>query len=192
MLSLYLAYFDDENQKRKFEEIFYAYRKQMIFFAMSILHNEYNSEDVVHNVFLNIAKKNWNVVSGIQSEDDLRNYLLKSVKNASLNFIKSEKRRVSANADFKSEKISDDEFVDKICKKFEYDTVVEAIKELSEKYRYVLYYHFVLETSIAQTAKLLNQSVTTTKKQLVRGKKILLSKLSEKGALENGNEFNHA
>ena len=60
-----------------------------------------------------------------------------------------------------------------------------AIARMDEKYRNVLYYHFVLEKSIPETAKLLFQSVSATKQQLVRGKKQLLTALSEKGGAEN-------
>ena len=82
MLALYLAYLDDENDKKLFEEIFYAYRKQMVTLALSILNNENDAEDAVHNVFLRIAQKNWNTVRTIENKTDLRNYLLKATKNA--------------------------------------------------------------------------------------------------------------
>ena len=42
--------------------------------------------------------------------------------------------------------------------------------------------------TISKTAKLLNQTTSTTKKQLVRGKKMLLNLLGIKGDGNNGNE----
>ena len=78
MLALYLAYLEDENDKKLFEEIFYNYRKQMVSYAAFILNNEKDSEDAVHNVFLNIARKNFNTVKTIDNPVDLRNYLLKA------------------------------------------------------------------------------------------------------------------
>lgn len=58
-------------------------------------------------------------------------------------------------------------FIEFLCNKIDYEQIIEAINSLEEKYRYVLYYHFVMELSVPQTAKSLNQTLTTTKKQLV-------------------------
>lgn len=178
MLALYLAYLDDENDKKLFEEIFYAYRKQMVTLALSILNNENDAEDAVHNVFLRIAQKNWNTVRTIENKTDLRNYLLKATKNASLNFIKI-KNRDNVSLDsivvfdlYDSELLSDDSFIDTICTKIEYDIMIEAIKSLDDKYRNVIYYHLVMELPIIKTAQLLGQTVAATQKQLFRGKKM--------------------
>ena len=57
MLALYLAYLEDENDKKLFEEIFYNYRKQMVSYAAFILNNEKDSEDAVHNVFFEHSEK---------------------------------------------------------------------------------------------------------------------------------------
>ena len=180
MLSLFLAYLDDENDKRLFEAIYLTHRKQMIALAMSLLKNESDSEDVVSSVFLKIATKNWNIVQNISSDIDLRNYLLKATKNTALNTLKNKKKyNVSLDTIIEYditniEPISDNDFIEIICNKIEYEEIIKAIGSLSEKYRDVLYYHFVMELTVADTAKMLCQSVSTTKKQLVRGKKILL------------------
>lgn len=190
MLPIYLAYLDNDNDKLLFEEMFYSYRKQMFVLALSILENSNDAEDAVSDVFLRIAQRNWDVVSKIETKTDLRNYLLKATKNTSLNMIKS-KHRENASIDNVNEyessivkDFSDDEFLDIVCQKMQYREVVNAIKGLNEKYRDVLYYHFVIGLSVEETAKLLNQTVPTTKKQLVRGKKMLLGSIEERGIEE--------
>ena len=91
------------------------------------------------------------------------------------------------DSDFTSQSVSggpnliDSEFVETICRKAEYEELVLMIKCLDKKYREVLYYHFVLEFSIAETSKILNQNISTTKMQLVRGKKKLMCLLNAKG-----------
>ncbi len=85
------------------------------------------------------------------------------------------------------EELSDDTFIETLCNKIDYDQIIEAIKSLNEKYRDVLYYHFVMELTVPQTAKLLDQTTSTTKKQLVRGKKMLLDLLEIEGDEDNGN-----
>lgn len=196
MLALYLAYLDDDNDQKLFEDMFLSYRKQMVTFAVTILGNQDDAQDAVGDVFLRIAQKNWDAVRGIDNETDLRNYLLKATKNTCLNKIKSKKKEnVSLDTIMEYdmdgiEDLSDDTFFDLICNKYEYDKVVQAIKLLNEKYRDAMYCHYVMEMTVPQTAKSLNQKLSATKQQLVRGKKMLLSLLGKKGDEKNGNEQN--
>ena len=196
MLTLYLAYLDDVNDKKLFEEIYYSYRKQMVTFAITLLGNEDDAQDAVGDVFLRIAQKNWDTVRAIENKSDLRNYLLKATKNTSLNKIKGKKKE-NVSLDSVTEydiagikNMSDDTFLEVICNKFEYDKVVEAIHSLNEKYRDAMYCYYVMEMTVSQTAKSLNQKLSATKQQLVRGKKMLLSLLGKKGDENNGNEQN--
>ena len=87
MLALYLAFLD-ENDKQLFERIYYTYRKQMLVVARTILQNESDSEDAVHEVFLKIATKHMGIIKSIELETDIRNYLLKATKNTALNIKK--------------------------------------------------------------------------------------------------------
>lgn len=184
MLTLYLNLIDETNSKSKFEEIYLSYRKQMLALSLSILHNEEDAEDVVHNVFLCIATKHMAFISSIENSNDLRNYLLKATKNTALNEIKKKTRTnipLDSVIDYDKEKplvLSDDEFVDLLCTKMEYTNVVKAIQSIGEPYKDVLYYHFVLELSVPDTAKHLNRKTETVKKQLQRGKKLLLELLT--------------
>lgn len=196
MLALYLAYLDDDNDQKLFEDMFLSYRKQMVTFAVTILGNEDDAQDAIGDVFLRIAQKNWDVVRDIKNETDFRNYLLKATKNTSLNKIKTKKKEnVSLDTiieyDMEGiEDLSDDTFLELVCNKYEYEKVVQAIKLLNEKYRDAMYCHYVMEMTVPQTAKSLNQTLSATKQQLVRGKKMLLSLLGKKGDEKNGNEQN--
>ncbi len=196
MLALYLTFIDNECDKSLFEDIYLAYRKQMVILAISIVKNEDEAQDIVGDVFLKIAQKNWTVVRQIENCTDLRNYLLKATKNTCLNKIKSKKKEnVSLDTVMEYdmdgiEDLSDDTFFDLICNKYEYDEAVQAIGLLNEKYRDAMYCHYVMEMTVPQTAKSLNQKLSATKQQLVRGKKMLLSLLVKKGDEKNGNEQN--
>lgn len=194
MLALYLAYLDDANDQRLFEDIYYSYRKQMVTLALSILGKKEDAEDAVSKVFVRIAEKNWDVVRGIKSDTDLRNYLLKATKNTSLNMIKARKKE-NVSLDTISEyylegieELSDDSFLEVVCNRVEAEKVKKTILQMNEKYRYVLYYHFVMGLTVPETAKSLNQTIAATKKQLVRGKKMLLKMLGIEGVETNGNE----
>ena len=188
MLTIFLSYLDDSNDKKQFENIYLSFRKQMVFLAMSILHNESDAEDVVSEVFLNIAQHNWSTVRRIENPNDLRNYLLKATKNMSLNKTKDKNRNnLSLDTDpvfnvDNIEDLADDTFLELIGNRFEYDKILTAIDSLDQKYRDVLYCHFILEMTINQTSKHLNKPLSSTKQQLVRGKRMLLKLLDVKGA----------
>lgn len=189
--NLILTYLDDEEDQLLLEDIFYTYSKQMMSLAVTYLKNTEDAEDAVSTVFEKIATKNFDIVRQIQNETDLRNYLLKSTKNTALNMMgKKCNQYVSLDEVYESEiadidDISDEDFVEHVCIKMECEDIINTICSLEEKYKNVLYYHFVLEKSIPETAKLLFQSVSATKQQLVRGKKLLLMKLDRKGEQKN-------
>ena len=144
MLALYLAYLDEESDKKLFEEIYLSHRKQMVILAITILGSEDDAQDAVGDVFLRIAQKNWDTVKQIKDNTDLRNYLLKATKNTALNKIKATKKdNVSLDTviefDMRGmESLTDNNFLDTVCTKFDYEKVISAIGSLSEKYRYVL------------------------------------------------------
>jgi RNA polymerase sigma-70 factor (ECF subfamily) len=189
MLVLYLTYIDEEQEKLKFENLYYTYRKQMAAVAMSVVCSREDAEDIVHEVFLNIASKHMEMVCKISDERDLRNYMLKAVKNTALNWKKKRGRWLFLENDIEIKndtlELSDDKFVEYLCEKMEYERVLEAIKALETKYQNVLYYHFVMELPVPQVAKSLSQSLAATKKQLVRGKKKLLQILGEEDGYGN-------
>lgn len=184
MLAFYLALIDDGDDKAVFENAYCTYRKQMYFVAYSVLKNSEDAEDVVHDVFCNVAKKHLHTIRAIKNEQDLKNYMLKSAKNTALN-----KQRYNKNQKAKEEKlqikieanINDDVFLDWICSEFTYKELVKKIESLDKKYADVLYLHFVLELPVADVAELLHRKTQTVKKQLFRGKQILFESLQNEG-----------
>lgn len=182
MLTLYLTYIDEETNRNTFEEIYFSYRKQMVLMALSVVHNHTDAEDVVHEVFLKIATKHISTISAMSNKRDVRNYLLTATKHTALNFLRKSSgiTYIEPEVEYKMAfSVKQDDFVEHICQQIEYEQVLVAIKQLDDKYRDVLYYHFVLELPVSKVADLLHQTVSTTKKQLVRGKKKLLNLLEE-------------
>ena len=57
LLSIYLSLIDDDDDKDRFEELYKKYRIGMYKIAFSILHNNEDAEDAVHEAFLCIANK---------------------------------------------------------------------------------------------------------------------------------------
>jgi RNA polymerase sigma-70 factor (ECF subfamily) len=148
----------------------------MLNLARSILRDPYTAEDVVQDVFVKIAAKHIERIEQMNSNVEIKNYLLKATKNTALNvLLKKHNETISLDdVPLSLTSLSNDGFVERICDEAEYNYVLETICDLKEPYRSALHYHFVLELSIEETANCLNRTPSAVKKQLVRGKEKLL------------------
>lgn len=170
---------DYEQNKSKFEQLYYEYRDRMMYVALSVLHNNEDAEDAVHNAFIGIAK-NMDSIGEVDSVQTL-SYVLKATKNTAINMLGKNKRYETVDIE-NFDVVSDDDFFASLDVKERYDEVVNAIVNLDEKYKDVLFYHYVSDMSVSKVAELLGRKVSTVKQQLVRGKKLLIESL---GANEN-------
>lgn len=182
MLAFYLSLIDNENDKLRFEEVYHTYKKQMAFLAKSILKNHHDAEDVVHDVFCSVASSHMDIITNAATEDDVRNYLLKSVKNASISLIRKRKVRSDYEDKKRSEKseLNDTEFLDRICDKFELEEFIAKLELIDEKYREVLYYRIVLEMSAIEISKIVNRPPNTVRQQIARAKNLVLALYTDK------------
>ena len=148
----------------------------MLNLARSILRDPYTAEDVVQDVFVKIATKHMSRIEQMNSEVEIKNYLLKATKNTALTVLSKKHNKTISLDDAPPSlaSLSDDGFVERLCNEAEYNFVLEAINALKEPYRSALRYHFVLELSIEETANCLERTPSAVKKQLVRGKEKLL------------------
>ncbi len=148
----------------------------MFHMANSILKNEQDAEDIVHDVFCKIASSHMDTITNAKKEEDIRNYLLKSVKHASISATR--KRKVRSDYEEKQKKdkseLSDNEFLDKLCNSLDSEKLMKAMDSLDEKYREVLYYHLVVGLSTFEMAKMLDRKQSTVQKQIARGKNLLV------------------
>ncbi len=172
---------DERQYREKFDEIYMLYRAKMFAVAREITKNDNDAEDIVHAVFLNIAEKHMPTVARIENSSELCNYLLIAVKNTARNYVRDNKRLFyyEDTGIPESRIISDDEcFAEYINTKNEYERVLNAMRQMDDTYRDVLYLHFVMEMKSKEIAKLLNRSNDAVRKQIIRGKKILIAALN--------------
>lgn len=175
MLALYMTFIDDEKNKPKFEIIYYTYREKMLLMADSVLHNRQDAEDAVHDTFIKIAR-NMKSIGEPESNKTL-SYVLKATKNTAINLHNKNKSNDNRIYFDTIDDISDHEFLDKLDISENYNKAVQAILKLDDKYKDVMFYHFVQEMKVSAVADLLGRKKSTVKQQLVRGKKLLLETL---------------
>ncbi len=185
MILLYLDLIDSKEDQDKLEQIYLTYKSPMYNVANSILKNEADAEDVVHTVFFKIIEKHLSFLLSLDSEKRIKYYLLAATRNTALNHIhKPQNTHLPFNDSeltYSIPFLSDDSFFEAIDNKLTYEDVVNAIALLDTTYRDTLRFHFLHELSVAETAAQLNQTISATKKQIVRGKKLLLAKLKRTG-----------
>ncbi len=177
MLGVYLSVIETDDLKSRFEELYIKYSQLMYAVAFKILKNNEDAEDAVHQSFLNIAR-HFDKVNNI-SRQDIKPYLVVVVRNAAINIHRSNKRQESVVQELSARDNTEIELFDN----YGYNELVEAIRQLPQIYRDVLFLHYVEDFSVKETAEMLNLSKGTVYKRIERGKSILADILEE---VQNG------
>ena len=86
MLTFYLSLIDDHNNDDEFLKIYYKYKQLMYKVAYSHLKDHHYTRDAMQIAFMGIAK-NISTVCKLD-EEKLEIYILKSIKNATLNILR--------------------------------------------------------------------------------------------------------
>ncbi len=157
-----------------FTDMYRQYFVKLYRFAISVTHCKEASEEIVHDVLINLWKKR-NVVNEIEN---LNTYLYVSVKNLSLNYLRSEGKHIYVDAEMlcneKSYISIDPESV--LIGKERINNLNLLINNLPVKCRMV--FRLIKEDGLKykEAAALLNISVKTVENQLaIALKKIALA-----------------
>ena len=174
MLSILLSLKGRPDRQRRLAQLYEAYGRQMLYLARSILHHPEEAEDAVQDAFVQ-AGRYMDVLEKLDDPQDQRNYLLKITQNASLKRLKKHRQEsCMEQLPEQPECCSDEQFLDQLCLQWEYQTLLEGLKQLEQPYREVLYYRFGTELTPTEIANLLERKLPTVKKQIARGKQKLL------------------
>jgi RNA polymerase sigma-70 factor (family 1) len=147
-----------------FTDMYRQYFVKLFRFALSVTHCKEASEEIVHDVLINLWKKR-NVVNEIEN---LNTYLYVSVKNLSLNYLRSEGKHIYVDAEMlcneKSYISIDPESV--LISKERINNLNLLINNLPVKCRIV--FRLIKEDGLKykEAAALLNISVKTVENQL--------------------------
>jgi len=182
---IYVNIIDDPAHLARFEEIYETYYKKMFYTANKILKDGYEAEDALQDAFIGIAR-NMKTVSRIKTERDLFYYLQSAAKHAALNRLPKKQIYTEAVPLEKASNISDNSFWHMLCERLDYAALAEVLADIPPIYQEALYYHFILEFTIKETAATLHISLSAAKQRLVRGKQALTDAIQKKGCFEHG------
>lgn len=175
MLSVYLMIIDNSDDRIKFEKVYKNYRNIMLNRAYEILKERQLSEDAVHNAFLKVINNLPKIYDADSNETKW--YVIVIVTNEAKKIYNKENKILKAEltdmeSDFNLETIVEDK------------NIVEKVKKeiglLPEIYRDTMSLKYYNYLSNKEISSVLSIPISTVKKRLQRGRKILIQKLGEK------------
>ena len=169
MLAICLAMLEDDEDKRRFEQIYDKYNKLISRTALKILGDEEQAFDVTSNVFLAIAR---NIKSFPDSKEPAheRSYLYMSVRNYCVNEkIKRANKPLILDIDTVVYNGAENGALDLLVQREDIAKIVEYISGMPETYRDVLTMKYVYDMSAKEIADVLNLSPNTVWSIIQRG-----------------------
>ena len=130
MLGFYLSLIDSDDDKNKFEQLYLTYRQDMYKIAYSILKNNADAEDAVHQAFLSIAN-NFEKILEIPRQE-IKAYIVIIIRNTAINLYNENKRNAEHTVELNENDVSVDV---NFLEQYEYELLINAIKELPQMYR---------------------------------------------------------
>ena len=178
MLALFLATIENNDQKARFEDIYYTYKSYMLKIIFFILKNERDSEEALSDAFFIICK---NIDKLAEKDDrDLKPIICKIAKSAAINrYNKNKKARDTEIGSLENFDEADDnaglEELDT------YERLVLKISSLPPIYKDTLYLYYVSNFTVREISSFLGQNNNTVKSRLRRGTELLRVYLEECG-----------
>lgn len=159
-----------------FERLFKEYFKALHAYALVILRDEEQAEEIVQGIFVKI----WEKRELLRVETSVKAYLYRSVHNECLNFIKRNKTREKYE-DYTS--YSMDGYSESASKKLELKElemkVQQALNELPQQCRIIFQMSRFEELRYKEIAQQLNLSVKTVESQMGKALKLMRLKLQD-------------
>lgn len=189
----FMALFDNEEDRTRFEEMYYRYRKKMVVVAYSILDDRFEAEDAVHETFMAIAR-HMDII-GRMSETSVSAYVIKATRNRALNMLS---KRIHGGestlyiSDMMEDQMVDRDFWDRMENRLTVDEMTEVLLEMDPIYRDVLYMFYLNNIPSKQIADILGRKHFTVKQQIIRGRRMLLVMIKQKeGKLDDTDKQEH-
>jgi len=186
LLLLCTAMIEVPEDRLRFEDIYYRYRKQMLMVALKVLGNQQDAEDAMQTALLGIARR----IGSIRTEDEdmLRAYVLLAAKNAAID-LSRQKYRQPMRADVVPEALpvsGQADLFDQVAAMENYERLLRAMEELPEPYREVLFLCCVQQHSPTAAAEILCRKSGTVRQQLKRGRAMLAEICRKEGICYEG------
>ena len=175
---IYLSLLDDQEDRSKFTLLYNTYRHTMMHTAYSILNDQGLAEDAVHDAFVRVAK-NFGKVGAVNSPQT-RAFLVIITRNVALTMAKRNGRALIFDEESTIYAIADNT-TDKDFENFDFDRIVQVIRQLPATYTDIMYLNVVEGYSVKEISAIMELGTEAVKKRLQRGRKILIDQLTREG-----------
>ncbi|WEK19983.1 MAG: RNA polymerase sigma-70 factor [Candidatus Pedobacter colombiensis] len=175
---VFLAALNNGNQSimyQQFEQLFREHYQTLCFYANIVTKDMEVAEDIVQDVFV----KCWAAVKTDSLEIQQEHYLYRSVKNAALNHIKSQKVRKIYADKYGATYTEAEEISDSLIATETRERIMNAIDELPPQCRKVFMLCVLEDKSYKEAAEELSISVNTVKTQMTKAFSTLRPKLKD-------------
>lgn len=168
-----------------FEKLYYSYHKQMLLVANRVLNNMEDAEDAVQDALLRISRN----MNAVRNREDwaVRGYVLTVAKNSALKILEKNLRTNRGLRFLNARMVQDEEVFNRVVNSLDYALLLRAVRHLDPRYRQVLTLVYLQKQSPKEAADVLGRKEDTVRKQLYRGKKLLIEFCNKEG-LNYGNE----
>lgn len=170
---IYLQAIESDADRTKFEQIYSAYRSLMFYVANGILHNEYDSEDMVHSAFVSIAENIEKIDTPICPKT--KAYVVTVVECKAIDLYRHRKRHPEVNYDENSVGL---------CVEYTGTNMIACcLSRLPTRYKNALLLKYRHGYSSKEIAKIMNVSESAAAKLIQRAKTKLDALCREEGIL---------
>lgn len=170
---IYLQMIETPEDRSKFEKVYLEYKSLMYYVAYDILKNESDSEDAVHNAFVNIAEHIERV--GLPISDKTKSLVVTIVERRAIEIYRTKHRREFVEFDDKN-----------IGLQVEYNgsfEIARCLAQLPANYRHVLILKYRHGYTNKEIARIMDTSEANAIKLGQRAKAKLLNLCKEEGIL---------
>ena len=172
MLTYYIQAIESEEDKSKFERIYYRYRKLMFHVAMKILGNDADAEDAVHQAFVSVIENLKKV--GVTESPETRCYVVTIAERKALDILRARQKVVALDYDETARGLE--------IPPPDVSELAAAMARLPARYREILLLRYRNGYSNAELGKMLNIKAGSVQRLLWRAKEALRENLSGEGA----------
>lgn len=163
--------------EQAFEKLFKLHYQMLLKVALFLLQDAEQSEEIVHDVFLNVWQKRENV----NPEASFKNYLITAVRNRCFNHLKAKKKTHSINDDetWAEELVADNHTDTQAQVKDVQKALEEAVNKLPDQCRLIFQLSRYENMSYKEIAAALELSPKTIENQIGRALKALRNDLKD-------------
>ena len=183
MLLFYTLMVDTPEEKALIEKLYDTYEQMMYKIAYGILKRRYDSEDSVHEAFINVIKSDCLPKLSEVNSQQTKAYLIVTVKNASYVIYNKRKKNSAENIDDLYDLQSEDATEEAVVYTFGVQEIKEAMRKLSEVDYGILCLSLINQLSNDEIAVTLDIKPDAVRQRIHRAKKRLSKILKERSVV---------